>query len=160
MQACGAHMHVCICGATLRFVFFLCRWFCPFVCVSGFVSFPCRDGLVMHKGGGKWSNQLLFAVVSISLCSMLWSFSFNFYFSFIFQSLYVALPSLLLHSCLFNPLPSRPVSFNLLGLCLSLSFLHHKHFQCWHTGVASHTECSATTIMSMLSSHNNTRITY
>lgn len=44
-------------------------------------------------------------------------------------------------------------------LSLSLAFLHHKHFQPWHTRVDSHPENSATTIMSMLSSHNNTRIT-
>lgn len=58
--------------------------------------------------------------------------------------------------------PSLPVSFRsplFLAPPRSLSFLHHKHFQCWHTRVDSHPESSATTIMSMLSSHNNTRIT-
>lgn len=52
MQACGAHMRVCICGATLRFVFFLCRWFCPFVCVSGSVSVPMQGWF--GDAQGRW----------------------------------------------------------------------------------------------------------
>lgn len=56
------------------------------------------------------------------------------------------------------PFLQYPRSLSLF-LSLSLSFLHHKHFQRWHTRVDSHPESSATTIMSMLSSHNNTRIT-
>lgn len=39
-----------------------------------------------------------------------------------------------------------------------LSFLHRKHFQGWHTRGDGCTENSATTIMSTLTSHNNTRI--
>lgn len=39
-----------------------------------------------------------------------------------------------------------------------LSFLHRKHFQGWHTRGDGCTENSATTIMSTLSSYNNTRI--
>lgn len=119
MRVCCAHMHVCICGATLWSVFFLCRWFCPFVCVSGSVSFPCRDGLVMHEGGGKQSNKLLwFLFHSVPCCGL--------YFSISISLLSVNLPTSTLPSLSSSLLSAQSsssllVSFNLFGLCLSVS---------------------------------------
>lgn len=137
----------------------LCSWFCLLPVYRWF-----GDAL----GGGNWSHKLLSAEISVTLSSMPWSFSFYFYFSLSFP-FYLLRPTpswlpYLRHFCLPNPLHLF-VSFASLNLCPSfslshsLSFLHHKHFQRWHTRVDSHPESSATTIMSMLSSHNNTRIT-
>lgn len=38
-ECVNAHEHVCICGVSLWFVFFLYRWFSQLVCVPGSVSF-------------------------------------------------------------------------------------------------------------------------
>lgn len=146
--------------------FFLYRWFCPLVCVSGSVSFPCWDGLVMHREVASGQIGPLSAVVSLSLSSMLWSLSFSlFLFSpFLWHNLLCmdpfisftfVYPVLSISPSFFQSAHSLPLSFS-LSPC---HFIHHKHFQCWHTRVGSHTESSATTIMSTLSSHNNTRIT-
>lgn len=34
-ECVNTHVSVCICGESLWFVFFLYRWFCPFVCLPG-----------------------------------------------------------------------------------------------------------------------------
>lgn len=103
--------------------FFLYRWFCPLVCVSGSVSFPCWDGLVMHREVASGQIGPLSAVVSLSLSSMLWSLSFSLCFSFPFfsdttYSAWTPLSPSLLST---QSSPSLPVSSNLLTLCLSLS---------------------------------------
>lgn len=92
----------------------------------------------------------------------LFLFPFLFDFSLLSVTPYSMLTPLSLLSAKSSPSLSvhSPQSLSLfLSFSLSLSFLHHKHFQRWHTRVDSHPESSATTIMSMLSSHNNTRIT-
>lgn len=164
MPVCGTHVCVCvyICGATLWFVFFLYRWFCPLVCVPGSVSFPRRDGLVMHREveSGQISSCLLwFLSHSLPCCGLSLSIPVSL-FPFICHYLLRVEPFIFF--CLLNPprLSQFPSICSVsLSPSLSLSFLHHKHFHCWHTRVDSHTESSATTIMSTLSSHNNTRIT-
>lgn len=132
-----------VCFFPLQVVLSTClySWFC---------LLPVYGWFGDTLGGGKWSNKLLSAVISVTLSSTLRSCSFYFHLSLSFFLLSVALYSMLT--------PLSPWSLSLF-LSPSLSFLHHKHFQCWHTRVDSHPKSSATTIMSMLSSHNNTRIT-
>ena len=89
------------------------------------------------------------------------------YFHFSLSSLFIVSSSLSLFPFfLLSPFPCSPCfifspryTTFILSLSLALPFLYHKHFQCWHTREYSHPENRATTIMSMLSSHNNTRIT-
>lgn len=144
-----------------------CVWMWMHMCTSVYVQRLC--GLCFSFTGGSvhlfvflvlspscvgtvWWCTLRWKVVKqapVTLSPTLWSFYFCIYFSLSFLSVWLLY---LLH---FYPL--HLFSFS---LSLSLSFsLHHKHLQCWHTRVDSHPESSATTIMSMLSSHNNTRIT-
>ena len=105
--------------------------------------------------------------VCVDFCHSSWSlFSFSFFFFIIsvclcplIVPLYYTLTPLSSSLLSVKLSSSLSVSCLCLSFTLSLSFLHHKHFQRWHTRVDSHLENSATTIMSMLSSHNNARIT-
>lgn len=122
-------------------------------CVKGWLG----DAL----GGGKWSNKLVSAVsvtlspvrvpLFLSLFVVLFLFLFVFNLSYYYQT-----P---LSSSLLSSSPPPLLSSPCLSFPVSLSFLHHKHFQRWLTRVDNHPETSATTIMSTLSSHNNVRIT-
>lgn len=126
MRVCGAHMHVCICGATLWFVFFLCRWFCPFVCVSGSVSFPCRDGLVMHgevESGHTRPCLLWFLFHSIPCCGRSLSISISLLSFNLFTS---PCPRYLRHFCVLNPLHLSQVP----SICLASVFLSLSLFPC------------------------------
>lgn len=145
---------VCVCRVSLWLVFFplqvvlstcLCSW--PPSCESK------RFG--DEQGGGLWLNKPA-SSVSVSLSPLLEpsSLILSVYFS----------SSLICHSYFLVPFVSRPHLFLCsLSLCLpfyvSLSFHHHKHFQCWHSSVRQPPENSATTITSTLTSHNNARIT-
>lgn len=133
----------------------LCSWFC---------LLPAWGWLGDALGGEKWSNKVLSAAGFITQ-PRFGNSAFPFFFVFLLSSSYHVLTltcrfhlcQLIPRPCLLPALSSISVS---LSLSLSVPFVHHKHFQCWHTREDSHPENRATTIMSMLSSHNNTRITY
>lgn len=118
------YVSVCVHVEQLgRLCFFLYRWLCPLVCVSGSVSFPCWDGLVMHREVESGQIGPLSAVVSLSLTSMLWSLSFSLCFSFPFfsdtaYSAWTPLSPSLLST---QSSPSLPVSAHSLSLFLSLT---------------------------------------
>lgn len=138
---------------------------------------PSRVAMVWwdaHGGGGKWwDQQLLSAVVCVSLSSILWPLTFNFCFPFHFSSPSLPAPCVdhfvFLHFSPRNPLHLHlHVSFNPLCLSipaapsLSISLLcHFFATSISRAGTPEETATpknSATTIMSTLSSHNNTRI--
>lgn len=139
---------------------------------------PSRVAMVWwdaHGGGGKWSDQqLLSAAVCVSLSSILWPLTFNFCFSFHFFvsatprsvrrplclfSLWSAKPSPSSSSCFFQSALSlypRPPSTPPISL-----LCHFSATSISRAGTPEETATpknSATTIMSTLSSRNNTRI--
>lgn len=134
--------------------FSLYRWFCPLVCVSASVSFPCRDGLVMHAEAVGGSPGLSLSI-SVPLFTPVRHRPLHVdRFVLVFFFFYFS-PLTTLHLHLRVSFKSAPV---LSPHPSPLSFLHRKHFQGWHTRGDGCAENSATTIMSTLSSHNNTRI--
>lgn len=156
---CVAHACVCvsvsICVVTLWFVFFLYRWFCPLVCVSAAVSFPCRDGLV---GCTRRRRKVVgpAAPVSCGLCfTQLHLVASHFQFVFLFSLFCLRHSSLRASTTLsfFTSVRENPLHLHLhvpFNSALSLyppplhlsplSFLRHKHFQSWHTRGDSHAE--------------------
>lgn len=181
VPVCGSRICVCVCVSicvvTLWFVFFLYRWFCPLVCVSGSVSFPCRDGLVgctrrRRKVVGPAAPVSCGFVfhsapscgLSLSICVSLFTFCLHHsplrastalsFFTLVGESLSIFI--FMFPSIRSVSLPhAAPPPLHLSLLC------HFFATSISRAGTPEETATpknSATTIMSTLSSHNNTRI--
>lgn len=116
------------------------------------LSLSCVGMVWWCTAGRKWSNKrsqslLCMPIFIFDLLSL--QFHFSLYSNLKQQSVFIS-------PCFSFSSPNLSV----FSASRSLPVLYRKHFQRWHTREDSHPENRTTTTMTMLSSHNNTRITY